>query len=54
LIARFERQAPALSLHIAQPAGDNARLIEQGGADLALGIFSYPSRQPPSPWLIRR
>jgi DNA-binding transcriptional LysR family regulator len=39
LIARFERHAPALSLHIAQPAGDNVRLIEQGGADLALGIF---------------
>jgi DNA-binding transcriptional LysR family regulator len=39
LIARFERDAPALSLHIAQPAGDNVRLIEQGGADLALGIF---------------
>ncbi|WP_229215624.1 LysR family transcriptional regulator [Duganella sp. CY15W] len=40
LIARFEHQAPALSLHIAQPAGDNVRLIEQGGADLALGIFN--------------
>jgi DNA-binding transcriptional LysR family regulator len=40
LMARFERLAPALSLHIAQPAGDNVRLIEQGGADLALGIFS--------------
>lgn len=39
LIARFERHAPALSLHIAQPVGDNVRLIEQGGADLALGIF---------------
>lgn len=39
LIARFERLAPALSLHIAQPAGDNVRLIEQGGADLALGVF---------------
>jgi len=39
LMARFERHAPALSLHIAQPAGDNVRLIEQGGADLALGIF---------------
>jgi DNA-binding transcriptional LysR family regulator len=39
LIARFERHAPALSLHIAQPAGDNVRLVEQGGADLALGIF---------------
>lgn len=39
LIARFERHAPALSLHIAQPAGDNVRLIEQGAADLALGIF---------------
>lgn len=40
LIARFERHAPALSLHIAQPVGDNVRLIEQGGADLALGIFT--------------
>ncbi|KAF0813456.1 PCP degradation transcriptional activation protein [Andreprevotia sp. IGB-42] len=39
LLARLERQAPALSLHIAQPAGDNVRLVEQGGADLALGIF---------------
>ncbi|WP_223305891.1 LysR family transcriptional regulator [Massilia sp. NR 4-1] len=39
LSTRFERHAPALSLHIAQPAGDNVRLIEQGGADLALGIF---------------
>ena len=39
LMDRFERHAPALSLHIAQPAGDNVRLIEQGGADLALGIF---------------
>jgi DNA-binding transcriptional LysR family regulator len=40
LVARFERHAPALSLHIAQPVGDNVRLIEQGGADLALGIFT--------------
>lgn len=39
LAARFERHAPALSLHIAQPAGDNVRLVEQGGADLALGVF---------------
>lgn len=39
LIARFERHAPALSLHIAPPAGDNVRLVEQGTADLALGIF---------------
>lgn len=39
LMARIERHAPAFSLHIAQPAGDNVRLIEQGGADLALGIF---------------
>lgn len=39
LMARFERFAPALSLHIAQPVGDNVRLIEQGGADLALGVF---------------
>jgi DNA-binding transcriptional LysR family regulator len=39
LVARFERHAPALSLHIAQPAGDNVRLVEQGAADLALGIF---------------
>ena len=39
LMARFERHAPALRLHIAQPAGDNVRLVEQGGADLALGIF---------------
>ncbi len=39
LIARFERQAPALSLHIAQPMGDNVRLVEEGAVDLALGIF---------------
>ncbi len=39
LMARLERHAPALSLHIAQPVGDNVRLIEQGGAELALGIF---------------
>jgi DNA-binding transcriptional LysR family regulator len=39
LVARFERHAPALSLHIAQPVGDNVRLVEQGAADLALGIF---------------
>ncbi|WP_254451766.1 LysR family transcriptional regulator [Duganella vulcania] len=39
LMERFERHAPALSLHIAQPAGDNVRLVEQGTADLALGIF---------------
>jgi DNA-binding transcriptional LysR family regulator len=39
LIARFERHAPALSLHIAQSIGDNVRLVEQGDADLALGIF---------------
>lgn len=39
LIARLERQAPSLSLHIAQPQGDNVRLVEGGGADLALGMF---------------
>jgi DNA-binding transcriptional LysR family regulator len=39
LVARFERHAPALSLHIAQPVGDNVRLVEQGMADLALGMF---------------
>lgn len=39
LMTRFERQAPALSLHIAQPVGDNVRLVEQGAVDLALGIF---------------
>lgn len=39
LIARLEHDAPALSLHIAQPAGDNVRLVEQGLADLALGVF---------------
>lgn len=39
LTARLERHAPALSLHIAQPAGDNVQLVEQGTADLALGIF---------------
>ena len=44
LLTRFERQAPALSLHIAQPAGDNVRLIEEGGADLALGIFDTAPR----------
>jgi DNA-binding transcriptional LysR family regulator len=39
LIARFAQQAPALDLHIAQPARDNVRLVEQGMADLALGMF---------------
>lgn len=39
LVARLERHAPALSLHIAQPVGDNVRLVEQGMADLALGMF---------------
>lgn len=39
LMARLERYAPGLSLHIAQPAGDNVRLVEQGMADLALGMF---------------
>lgn len=39
LVTRLERLAPGLSLHIAQPAGDNVRLVEQGAADLALGIF---------------
>jgi DNA-binding transcriptional LysR family regulator len=39
LIDRFERHAPALSLHVAPPAGDNVRLVEHGAADLALGIF---------------
>jgi len=40
LAGLIARHAPALSLHIAQPVGDNVRLIEQGGADLALGIFT--------------
>jgi DNA-binding transcriptional LysR family regulator len=39
LVARFERHGPALGLHIAQPVGDNVRLVEQGTVDLALGIF---------------
>lgn len=39
LMARLARHAPALSLHIAQPAGDNVRLVEQGAVELALGIF---------------
>ena len=39
LFSRFERHAPALRLHIAQPAGDNVRLVEQGSVDLALGMF---------------
>jgi DNA-binding transcriptional LysR family regulator len=39
LVARFGRQAPALRLDIAQPAGDNVRLVEQGSVDLALGMF---------------
>lgn len=39
LIARFEQLAPALSLHIAQPVGDNVRLVERGTVDLALGVF---------------
>jgi DNA-binding transcriptional LysR family regulator len=39
LISRFEQHAPALSLHIAQPVGDNVRLVEQGTVDLALGMF---------------
>ena len=38
-VARFERHAPGLSLHIAPPVGDNVGLIEQGSADLALGLF---------------
>lgn len=38
-IARLARLAPALSLHIAPPAGDNVRLVEDGTADLALGLF---------------
>lgn len=40
LMARFERHAPALGLHIAQPVGDNLRLVEQGDVELALGIFA--------------
>jgi len=39
LVARFERHAPGLGLHIAPPVGDNVGLIEQGAADLALGLF---------------
>lgn len=39
LVERFEHAAPSLVLHIAQPVGDNVRLIEEGGADLALGMF---------------
>jgi len=39
LADRFARHAPALDLHIAQPAGDNVRLVEQGAVDLALGVF---------------
>jgi DNA-binding transcriptional LysR family regulator len=39
LVARLARHAPALSLHVAQPAGDNVRLVEEGSADLALGMF---------------
>lgn len=39
LVARFEQYAPALGLHIAQPAGDNVRLVEHGTVDLALGMF---------------
>jgi DNA-binding transcriptional LysR family regulator len=39
LVARFARHAPSLGLHIAQPAGDNVRLVEEGAADLALGVF---------------
>jgi DNA-binding transcriptional LysR family regulator len=39
LMDRFARHAPALSIHIAPPAGDNVRLVEQGTVDLALGIF---------------
>jgi DNA-binding transcriptional LysR family regulator len=39
LVERFDRLAPALSLHIAQPAGDKLRLVEEGTADLALGLF---------------
>lgn len=42
LMARLERHAPALSLHIAQPSGDNVRLVEQGAVDLALGVFESP------------
>lgn len=39
LLKRFEREAPGLSLHMAPVLGDNLRLVEQGGADLALGLF---------------
>ncbi|MFP5391193.1 MAG: LysR family transcriptional regulator [Gammaproteobacteria bacterium] len=39
LAARFACHAPALGLDIAQPVGDNVRLVEQGSADLALGLF---------------
>jgi len=39
LVARFERHAPALSLHVAPPVGDNVGLVEEGTADLALGLF---------------
>lgn len=39
LMARLERQAPGLSLHIEPPAGDNVRLVEHGEVDLALGVY---------------
>lgn len=39
LMTRFAQVAPGFDLHIAQPAGDNLRLVEEGGADLALGMF---------------
>lgn len=40
LMARLEWQAPSLEIAIAQPSGDNVGLVEQGAADLAVGIFN--------------
>ena len=45
LAAELARQAPALDLIIASPAGDNVALIAQGGADLAIGVYDkLPAR----------
>lgn len=39
LMARLEREAPMLSLHVEPPAGDNVRLVGLGAVDLALGVY---------------
>ncbi|HBO0862180.1 LysR family transcriptional regulator [Pseudomonas aeruginosa] len=39
LMARLERQAPGLAVHVEPPAGDNIQLVEQGQVDVALGVY---------------